>query len=78
MSEGMVHTLTPAQADVVRHYQGYNVPAQWFIGAERDNGEVIAVGEDFVWSFLIEADGQRCDTSEAALDPEGFSTGLDI
>lgn len=55
-------TLTPAQQDVVDHYQALNVPASWFVGeADTDGGvEVVAVGvENHAWAFHIDADGKH-------------------
>lgn len=84
----ITRTLTDAQTKVVEHYQGYNVPVQWFIGHTYDDGrtEVIALGQfaphdedprQFVWSLLISADGTDVSTSEAVI-PDGFSTGITV
>lgn len=72
-----LETLTAAQRETVETYQGYGVPATWFVGAPAEDGtvEVIALGEGFAWSLLIAADGD-CNTSEAELG--GFSTGIVI
>lgn len=69
--------LTPAQQETVDFYRALNVPAQWFIGETRESGEVevVALGEDFAWSFLIAADGDAA-SSEATLTE--FSTGINV
>lgn len=75
----MTATLNAAQREVVTFYNGYGVPVTWFVGPERDDDsvEVIGLGENFVWSLLIQQDGEYA-SSECALDPEGFSTGIEI
>jgi hypothetical protein len=81
----LAHSLNKAQLGVVEHFQSYNVPAAWFIGETATDGavEVIAVSNDldpahgFIWSFKIEQNGEYA-SSEAGIDPEGFSTGIEI
>jgi hypothetical protein len=71
-------SLTPAQQITVDFYKAYNVPASWFVGViDPITGgvEVIALGEDFIWSLRINPDG-TADTSEATVGE--FDTGLDI
>lgn len=69
--------LTTAQQATVKHYQDYSVSATWFVGTPAEDGttEVIALGEGFVWSFLIAPDGE-CSSSEAPLGE--FSTGIEV
>lgn len=69
--------LTPAQQEVVEHYQAANVPAQWFIGVPDEVGrvEVVALGDNFAWSFRIAVDGEY-ESSEAHLGE--FSTGIEV
>ena len=71
--------LTPQQQETVEHFKSYNVPAQWFVGVRNPNGsvEVLALGDGFVWSFDIEADGTHS-AQEAQLSEDGFSTGVSI
>lgn len=83
------HTLTRAQAEHIKFYNGYGVPVQWFVGPQYDDGrvEVLGLGQydpsdlddsrQFVWSLMISADGSECHTSEAEI-PDGFSTGITI
>jgi hypothetical protein len=75
----VIRRLNETQTDVVAHYTALNVPLTWFIGPERDDGsvEVIGLGETFVWSLLIQENGDHS-TSECQLDPEGFSTGIEV
>lgn len=71
-------TLTEKQQETVDFYQDYNVPAQWFVGEQRpETGEVevIALGDKFCWSFIIEPNGEYA-SSEARLGE--FSTGVEI
>lgn len=69
--------LTPEQQQALEFYRALNVPAQWFIGEQDVQGsvEVIAVGENFVWSFLLSGLGE-CHSSEARLGD--FTTGIDV
>jgi hypothetical protein len=69
--------MTPEQAETVNFYKAYNVPATWFIGPPDTEGriEVIALGQDFIWSLLIDAGG-LANTSEATVGP--FSTGIEV
>ena len=77
MATKLPTTLTAAQTATVEHYQAYGVPATWFYSTPAEFGtvEVVAVGADFVWSLIIERNGQ-CSTSEAELGE--FSTGIEI
>lgn len=83
---GLVHRLNAAQAEVVEHYQAYNVPASWFIGETKPDGyvEVIAIGDAaggvdaFVWSFRISPDGGEHHSQEARITEDGFSTGIEV
>jgi hypothetical protein len=74
--------LNSAQQEALAFWQGYNVPASYFVGVPNADGsvEVIAIGSDspdptFVWSFRIDADGETS-TSEAQVGE--FETGLSI
>ena len=69
--------LNDSQLETVEAQKDLNVPATWFIGTPDETGqvEVIAVGFDFLWSFLIAADGSYA-SSEAALGQ--FSTGIEV
>ena len=69
--------MTPEQIETVDFYKGYNVPAQWFTGTPYAEGriEVIALGENFIWSLLIDAGG-LANTSEATVG--SFSTGIEV
>ena len=69
--------MTPEQIATVDFYKAYNVPAQWFTGTPDTDGriEVIALGGDFIWSLIIETDGNAA-TSEAHLGD--FSTGIEV
>ena len=69
--------MTPEQIATVDAYKAYNVPAQWFIGTPDTDGriEVIALGGDFIWSLIINADGTYA-SSEAPLGE--FSTGIEV
>lgn len=71
--------LSPKQQETVEFFQAYNVPAQWFVGTKFEAAtgrvEVIALGENFVWSFIIEPDGEAS-SSEAKLGE--FSTGINV
>jgi hypothetical protein len=69
--------LTSAQVRTIDFYKAFNVPSTWFIGTPDPDGrvEVIALGQDFIWSLRIDPDGTS-DTSEATVGE--FSTGLDI
>ena len=73
-----LNLLSANERDAIEHYNAYGVPVSWFVGAKQPDGirEVIAIGEDFCWSFLLENDGETCHTSEAPLGD--FSTGLEI
>jgi hypothetical protein len=68
--------LMPAQQDAVWHYRALNVGASWFIGVPDVTGhvEVLALGDNFVWSLRIDADGDT-HTSEAKVSD--FETGID-
>jgi hypothetical protein len=80
MSEAFkLPTLTPAQLETVAYYRALNVPANWFVGEPAPNGavECIAIGEDFLWSLIIEANGE-CASSEAKIGEDGWSTGIDV
>lgn len=71
-------TLTAKQQETVDFWQGYNVPAQWFVGElrpETGEVEVIALGDGFCWAFLIEPNGEFA-SSEAKLGE--FETGVEI
>lgn len=72
-------SLTGKQQEVIDAFKVYNVPAEWFIGEPDANGKVsvIAVGETFVWSFTIEANGEYA-SSEANFDEDGWKTGIEI
>jgi len=72
------YSLTPAQLEVIDFYKGYNVPATWFIGTPEPDGsvEVIALGDGFIWSLSIDADGADGSTSEATVGD--FSTGIEV
>ena len=69
--------MTPEQIAAVDYYKALNVPASWFTGTPDTGGhiEVIALGEDFIWSLRIDANG-TCHTSEATVGE--FSTGIDV
>ena len=70
--------LTSPQRATVDFYKAYNVPATWFEGEpEADTGrvEVIALGENFIWSLRIDPDGTS-DTSEATVGD--FNTGIEV
>lgn len=73
----MIEPLTDNQRDAINHYNAYNVPVQWFVGSERDDGsrEFIALGDGFAWSLLVEEDG-TVHTSEAEVGD--FETGIEI
>lgn len=69
--------ITEAQRRAIEHYKGYEMPATWFVGEpdERGNVEAIALGGDFVWSFLVEPDG----TAHGSQAPLGdFTTGIEM
>lgn len=70
--------LTPAQQEAIDFYRALNVPGSWFIGQQGDDGrvEVICLGEGFVWSFIVSADGRDVSSQEASLGE--FSTGIDV
>ena len=80
---GRLPGLTDAQHETVLAQQALAVPASWFVSAHEPGGaaEVIAIGGNqddgagFVWSFIIEPDGE-CASSEAPLGV--FSTGIDV
>lgn len=69
--------LNRAQREVIEFYNGSGVPVQWFEGFEHDDGtiEVIALGDHFIWSFLIAEDGTY-HSSEATVGD--FSTGVEF
>lgn len=69
--------LTEPQQETVRFFQGYNVPAQWFVGVRQADGavEVVALGERFCWSFVIQENGSYA-SSEGTLGE--FSTGIEV
>lgn len=69
--------LTEAQQEVVEFFQAYNVPAQWFVGVKQADGavEVVALGDGFCWSFLIQEDGSYGSSEGTVGD---FSTGIDV
>jgi len=69
--------LTPRQIAEVDFYKAFNVPAMWYYSEPDDEGGVgvVAIGEDFVWSLSIDADG-TCATSEALLGD--FETGIEV
>lgn len=71
--------LTSAQQETVEHFRAPNVPASWFVGEPAADGraEVVALGDGFVWSFIIDPDGEFS-SQECKLDPEGFSTGIEV
>lgn len=74
--------LTDAQHETVLAHQALNVAASWFVSAHEpgESAEVIAIGGSddgtgFVWSFIIEPDGEYA-SLEAPLGE--FSTGIDV
>ena len=69
--------LNPTQREAVDFYKGFNVPATWcYSEPDRDGGvTVVALGEGFVWSLQIDADGTEY-TSEATVGE--FSTGIEV
>ena len=71
-------TLTEWEREQVDHFKAYNVPASWFVGKRSDKGliEVIALGDGFAWSFLLDPVTEEVHTSEAKVSD--FSTGLEI
>lgn len=84
---GVPASYTDAQAEAVRFWQGYNVPAMWFYGPPFVDGgvEVIVLGRDddpgededggWIWSIRIDADGETS-TSEAKVS--SWEAGLEI
>ena len=70
---------TPKQQAAVEFWQGYNVPASWFIGVPDADGtvEIVAIGKEdpFIWSFLMDAEGEAS-TMEARHTE--FETGLSL
>jgi hypothetical protein len=73
-------TPTPAQQEAIDFHLALNVPASWFARSYPSHDhpgemaiEVIALGDDFVWSFHIEPDG---DASSAEATLGEFSTGI--
>lgn len=83
---GVPSSYTDAQAEVVRFWQGYNVPAMWFYGPPFADGgvEVIVLGRDedvdeagggWVWSIRIDADGETS-TSEGKVN--NWEAGIEI
>lgn len=71
-------TLTERQKQALAAYRAPNVPAEWFIGAQNDEGQVsvVAVGDTWVWSLLLGEDMDE--TMEANFDEAGWSTGIEI
>lgn len=73
--------LTPQQREVIEHYKGLGVPAEWFVNPPDPTGRVsvLAVGGDadegFAWSLNIEADGEYA-VSETRLGP--WETGITV
>src|SRR5512140_1556420 len=53
--------LTPAQNEAVAYFRGLNVTANWFVGEPSADGriEVLALGDTFIWSFIVDPDGQQ-------------------
>lgn len=74
----VARVLTPEQQKAIDFFRAFNVPAQWFIGAQDEDGrvEVLALGADFAWSFIVSADGQDISSSEATLGE--WSTGIEV
>jgi len=77
MTQPIAVHLTPEQIEAVDFYKAYNVPAMWYYSEPDDEGGVgvVAIGEDFVWSLSIAADGAT-DISEASLGD--FDTGIEV
>lgn len=76
MSDPLVAAvLTPAQQETVESFRAFNVAASWFVGVPDTDGrvEVLALGEDFIWSIRVAPDGSS-DTSEAKVGD--FETGV--
>lgn len=68
--------LTPEQQSAVHFYRTLNVPASWFVGVPDETGrvEVLALGNHFIWSLRIDADG---DTHSSEAKVTDFDTGID-
>lgn len=74
----VAQVLTSLQHDTIAHYRALGVPASWFVSDRRGSDgevEVIAIGPDFIWSFLVYPDGDVA-SSEAAHG--GFETGIHV
>lgn len=73
----MIDQLTKVQKQAIEFYNHYNVPVQWFVGHTKDDDsrEFIAMGDGFVWSILVDADGTT-HTSEAEVGE--FTTGITV
>jgi hypothetical protein len=69
--------LSTEQIKAVDFYKAFNVPAMWYYSEPDSEGGVgvVAIGEDFVWSLSIAADGVT-DISEAPLGD--FDTGIEV
>lgn len=67
--------LTRGHRETIAHFRAYNVPAEWFVKPPDAEGRVsvIAVGNGFAWSLVIEPDGDYA-SSEATLGP--WETGI--
>lgn len=71
--------LTPGQQEAVNFYRALNVEGQWFVGVPDAAGgvEVIFIGDRFVWSLILNADGTDISASESVLYG-GFLPGIDV
>jgi len=76
-SQYLTPELTPAQVNTIDFYKAYVVQASWFVGTHDAKGsvEVLALGEGFIWSILIDHKG-NAHTTEATVGE--FSTGIEV
>lgn len=73
---GLDAPLTTVQREALDHYAAYNVPGQWFVGAQGPEGrELLFLGDGFAWSIIVDNDGD-VSTQEATVGP--FQTGVEV
>ena len=67
--------LTTGHRATIDSFRGLNGPADWFVKPPDPDGQVsvIVIGDDFVWSILIQPDGDYA-ASGATLGP--WETGI--
>lgn len=87
-TEDALAILDEQEREAIEHYRAYNVPASWFVGSRHPYGapntnatarEVIALGDDFCWSFLLIRDHitGRLDVASSEAQLSEFSTGIE-